>query len=800
MPATRYRLAFRQPTAFYQSVTGLILLLALLILSPGVLAEELDTSALEKSLAGITKTLKNKHLNLDQLTDMSKEVANIKGRGTTCVDKLEPTVADGQEIIQSLGEPSKTEAATVRQKRTELEQELGKVKKQLANCRVLVLRSEELLKTLQQRTNDLLARQLLARGPDVVNLLQDNWDQPMVWLTASTNFLKKNSGLNLLPPLYWIILVIVTAISIGIGLLLRHYLCNFVKIRQWQTDFAAQFLRGLITTLAYYAPHLLGSTAAAFMFYFNTQYVPTTPFVSIVSYGLPPYFLCVAIVHLLLAPPQPAELFFTIPVKTAHALARRLQVLLLLTYLGYLLFSTLLSQSLPEPAFLLARSVFAGFLILNLLWAFSLVMKFSRLARLRGLTIGVYFALLAALIIEWMGYRNLSWALLKDVLGSLLAFGVLLLLIRLFRELYSNLESGASNWSKKIRKLLGIREEKHIPGLAWLRFLTGLGLWTLFAWVMLIVWDASETLRLEIYTYLTQGFAVGSLRVVPVKLITALLAIAMILVIGGWLRGQLESNWLKKTYLERGTREALVTITGYIYFSIAFLIGLGVAGFDFSSLAIIAGALSVGIGFGLQNIVNNFISGLILLFERPVKTGDWVVVGNTEGYVKKIRIRYTQIQTFDSADVIVPNSELISNQVTNWMLRDTRGRARIPVGVAYGSDTERVKEILVDVAKKHPKVVIDGSSPEPKVIFREFGDSSLNFELRCHVRNVDERLTIISDLNFAIDKAFRENHIEIPFPQRDLHVRDLPRDVGTNGPEPKPGPKPEPKPGPEDKK
>jgi potassium efflux system protein len=780
MPAALSRLVPQSPTALRQLLSGLIVLLALQFFSALVMADEdrLDTGALDKSLTEVTKALKGRHITLDQLTDMSKKVTNIKGQATSCISELEPTVEKGQEIIQSLGEPSKTEDAAVKQKRTELNQQLGKVTKQLASCRVLQLRSEEILDKLQQKTNELLAHQLLARGPDVFSLLRDNWDQPQIWLAATTTFIQKNSGLDLLPLLHWVALSVVLLVSIGAGILLRRFLDKFIRRHQWQGNFSARFLCAFISTLAHYAPHLLGSTAAAVVFYFTTRDVPTVPFITIVALGLPPYFLFVMVIHLLLAPPQQADLVFDISAQLARALARRLQVLLLLTFLGYLLFSTLLSQSLPEPAFLLTRGVFAGFLILNLLWAFSLVMKFPRLARLRGLTIAVYFALLVALVIEWMGYRNLSWTLVKDILGSLLAFGFLLLFIRLFRELYGSLESGQSAWSKKIRKLLGIREDKRIPGLAWLRFLTGLGLWSLFAWIMLLVWDASETLRLEIYTYLTQGFEVGSLRIVPVKLITALLAISLILVIGGWLRGQLESNWLKKTYLERGTREALVTITGYVYFSIAFLIGLGVAGFDFSSLALIAGALSVGIGFGLQNIVNNFISGLILLFERPVKTGDWVVVGNTEGYVKKIRIRYTQIQTFDRADVIVPNSELISNQVTNWMLRDTYGRARIPVGVAYGSDTELVEKILVDVANNHPDVITDGSSPEPKVIFRGFGDSSLDFELRCHVRNVDRRLTIVSDINFAIDKAFRENHIEIPFPQRDLHVRDLPKTAG----------------------
>ena len=136
---------------------------------------------------------------------------------------------------------------------------------------------------------------------------------------------------------------------------------------------------------------------------------------------------------------------------------------------------------------------------------------------------------------------------------------------------------------------------------------------------------------------------------------------------------------------------------------------------------------------------------------------------------KKIRIRSTQIQTFDRADVIVPNSELISGQVTNWMLQDTKGRAKVPVGVAYGTDTQKVKEILLDIVSKHPGVIKKDSTREPQVYFIAFGESSLDFELRCHILNIDKRISVISDLNFAIEKAFRENNIEIPFPQRDLH-------------------------------
>ena len=177
-------------------------------------------------------------------------------------------------------------------------------------------------------------------------------------------------------------------------------------------------------------------------------------------------------------------------------------------------------------------------------------------------------------------------------------------------------------------------------------------------------------------------------------------------------------------------------------------------------------------------MVNNFVSGLILLFERPIRQGDWVVVGTTEGYVRKISVRSTQIQTFDNADVIVPNSELIANQVTNWMLRDRKGRVRVPVGVAYGTDVQRVKEILLGIALAHPQTVVDGTNPKPRALFMGFGASSLDFELRFFIRNVDERLNVLSDTNFEIDKALRAAGITIPFPQTDVHLHYVPGSTG----------------------
>ncbi|MEM9093933.1 MAG: mechanosensitive ion channel domain-containing protein, partial [Pseudomonadota bacterium] len=222
------------------------------------------------------------------------------------------------------------------------------------------------------------------------------------------------------------------------------------------------------------------------------------------------------------------------------------------------------------------------------------------------------------------------------------------------------------------------------------------------------------------------------------------------------------------TRLDSGVQNSLKTLIGYVGLLIAFAAGVSALGFDLSNLAIIAGALSVGIGFGLQSIVNNFVSGLILLFERPIKVGDWVVTSAGEGIVKRISVRSTEIETFNRSSVIVPNSELISNAVTNMTHKNTVGRLIIPVGVSYDSDVEEVIRLLEEAANETKLMV---SYPAPYVYFESFGDSALNLELRGFVRDINQSLSIRTKLRVAIFNKLKEAGVSIPFPQRDVHVR-----------------------------
>ena len=198
------------------------------------------------------------------------------------------------------------------------------------------------------------------------------------------------------------------------------------------------------------------------------------------------------------------------------------------------------------------------------------------------------------------------------------------------------------------------------------------------------------------------------------------------------------------------------------------------AGLDLQKFTIIAGALSVGIGFGLQNIVNNFVSGLILLFERPVKVGDTINIDDQWGTITRIGMRSTVFETLDRSEIIVPNSDLISQKVTNWTFTTNISRIVLTVGVAYGSPLDKVLEILMRVAQEHPEILKD---PESSAIFTGFGESSIDFELRVWISDINKRLKVKSELGQAVDRYFREEGITIPFPQRDLHLRSIEADL-----------------------
>lgn len=280
-----------------------------------------------------------------------------------------------------------------------------------------------------------------------------------------------------------------------------------------------------------------------------------------------------------------------------------------------------------------------------------------------------------------------------------------------------------------------------------------------------LTWGARWSDLAEVWTLLNNGVTMGGIRLSAGVVLTLVAVFALGVALTRLLQRVMRSTVLPRTRLDAGGRNAVLAGIGYVGFAIAGLAAISAAGLNLSSLAIVAGALSVGIGFGMQNIVSNFVSGIILLVERPVKEGDWIEVGGYSGYVRGINVRSTEVETFDRASVILPNSSLIAGAVLNRTHKSMAGRLQVPVSVTYDADPKTVERILLEIADTYPLILPE---PAPRVLFMDFGQDSMNFELRCWLRDVNFQLSAKSDMNFEIYEAFRRHGIRINAYGRDL--------------------------------
>jgi len=410
-----------------------------------------------------------------------------------------------------------------------------------------------------------------------------------------------------------------------------------------------------------------------------------------------------------------------------------------------------------------------------LLW----LMRPARLKRLPasarlpgGLRLGTRAALVllvTSLLAGALGFRSLSTLLGNGVLTStflaLVAYAAVRAVEVVLRVLLS---------TDRARQLGLVRQRGDALVRSTTRIVTAvMG----FLWLLLTLdaFAVREPLLEAGRSLLDFAVEVGELKLSVGDVLAFAITLAAAFGISRVIRFFLVEEVFTRMHLQRGISNAISTLLHYVILMLGFVLALSAAGMDFTRVTLLAGAFGVGIGFGLQNVVNNFVSGLILLFERPIQTGDIIDVGGVMGEVRRIGARSSTVRTFDGAEVIVPNATLISEKVVNWTLSDRLRRIDVSVGVAYGTDPAQVLEILKRIAAENTSVL---RYPEPQVLFTGFGDSSLNFMLRTWIPRFEDGLQLQSDLSVQLCAALAEAGIEIPFPQRDLHLRSVPPGMG----------------------
>jgi small-conductance mechanosensitive channel len=444
---------------------------------------------------------------------------------------------------------------------------------------------------------------------------------------------------------------------------------------------------------------------------------------------------------------------------------KRQRHVLLLVAIVALLTSILQFANFPQPLFRLYISL----LVITLIPFLAKQVKNSQNERnpgegriFRGALRLVIVVMSVSLLGQIGGYVNVSAWLIQATFNT----GVIVLVAKMTQLLVF----GGIELSNHLML------QKGLPFFKWhgvelsrkLKKITNVVIFVELFFQLLPVWRIFSSVEDGWVFFSELAISIGDFSLSLQMMVTAFVVLYLALQLSWLVQGTVESHLLERQSADRGVRDAIKKLVHYAIVLFGFLLALSYLGFGLQNLIVILGAFGIGIGFGLQDIVNNFLSGIILLFERPIKVGDGVMIDGEYGTVIHIGLRSTIVENLDQAELIVPNANMISQKVTNWTLSTRHIRIVVAVGVAYGTDLDKVLRILKGVGDNHPEVL---NTPEPVPYFIQFGESSLDFELRTWISDVDNRPRIKNELLLAIDRQFKEGGIEIPFPQRDLHFR-----------------------------
>ena len=722
-------------------------------------------------LSVLQDTLNNENINEPIIKDVREKSLSLRASALRCVDEIEPLVETLKLEVEALEQINPEVDIEIYERLSEARNKLTKEDAQLKNCSLTVVRSTRIIDLSNKLLNDLTTELLSEKGTNIIEAITSLPKQvsllPELFLDKALKQINSQS-------------LILFALFLILGFSFGFFIGDQIKKIQYYEIFKS-LERDLILNLRalfkpfgrVQAPIVFGSLGIAAAASLSLSVSISESWV--IRLAISPFLVTILNVfnNWVTGSFSPTEIEGEKKKDQAKTLKQKLRFLTLVLILSYVIFgpewlsSDVASQQSLIRIGIVSVLVISMMSVLNSVSAVFLSQGQYGILKMLG-----YSALSISFLAELSGFHNLSSFILSGFMITLLSAYILWSLLALSDSTVDWVNSSTNIASIKIRNVLNFTRDTGKPKLALYQLFFDAVFWILFISVLFRIWDPTGTVIGTVSSYATDGIPMGDIRIVPTNIIAGVIAFAILSGITGWIKGWMDRRWLRQITSDRGARDALVTIVGYTGFTISLLVGLSIGGINITGLAVVAGALSVGIGFGLQSIANNFISGIILLFERPIKAGDFVSVGDVEGYVKKISIRATEIETLDNQDMLIPNSELISGRVTNWVLHNPYGRLIIKIGVSYGSDVDKVKTILESVSSDHEQVITDSRASPPKALFMGFGDSSLDFELRVRILDIKKRYDVLSDLNFEINHQFSKEGIIIPFPQRDIHIRE----------------------------
>jgi len=711
--------------------------------------------------------------------ELQKLIANARDLQIRTQKQMQPLQAQIDSLGPAPTEGGASESPQIAKTRQTLQTQVTQLQGYIQQTELLITQAQAGISQIGQLDQSLMAARLLTRLPPPFD--------PRVWQQGASQLSSVIRHIQEDPAIWWQAskdrgtggIIIAAAVIICVLGLIAWPIRRWILHRWGPRPAIAEpnYKERILGAAAAGIANILIPIAvlAALMAILNITTAEGISFVAIANLlgnNLIIFFLITGLAAAAFSPKLTAWRLFPVPTKGAKALYRRIVLLDIIFIVFNVTAAGVVRHGEPAPEYFaclafISHTLIAGIMLSMLPWRFWRDKDAGPIRPLWLILHGAAWPIFIVVpLITLAGYAFLSGYILRVIVTSIVVIGATLLLRAALLETIHALAIPKKDRAKKTNDAdIGAKANKSL--LFWSKALVDVILWPPVLYLLLINYGVSASLLNARLRQAFAGIRIGSINLSLFDIFAAIatLSIGLFLVNVGkkWLNDKI----LPAAQIDSGLKHSLVTGFGYTGSLLVLVFAIMMLGMDLSSIALVAGAFSVGLGFGLKMIVENFVSGIMILAGRPIKVGDWIVVGDIEGIVKRIAVRSTEIETASRASIIVPNSTLIAQPVMNWTHRDRTVGIKIKIGVSYESDTRKVRDVLLACAAAHEKVL---KMPAPRVALKAFGQAALEFELTCFIRDASDYGLAQSELYFAIDDAFRANNIDIPFETRKTRI------------------------------